>query len=165
VIAAFRAGGRLLPRVPVPFDAYLGMTRVARDRGNAEYFYTDPLGLRAYPLGFMASLFGADLSGRHPEPSRRLGLGHPRIDRGHHPLAQIHRVRPHVGPGYPRQPTSTPLSGAGPRSRPRAQVTVLPASPMQTDPAAGGRTETRDRLPVPVDLSSLPDRSVSTEGG
>jgi hypothetical protein len=44
VIAAFRAGGRLLPRVPVPFDAYLGMTRVARDRGNAEYFYTDRWG-------------------------------------------------------------------------------------------------------------------------
>ena len=30
------------------------------DPANAEYFYTDPLGLRAYPLRFMASLFGAD---------------------------------------------------------------------------------------------------------
>ncbi|MCZ2857481.1 alpha/beta fold hydrolase [Blastococcus sp. VKM Ac-2987] len=61
--AAFRVGGRLLPRVPVPFDAYLDMARVARDPADAEYFYTDPLGLRAYPLGFMASLFTADLSG------------------------------------------------------------------------------------------------------
>ncbi|MGY1708589.1 alpha/beta fold hydrolase [Geodermatophilus sp. SYSU D00758] len=63
VVTAFRVGGRLLPRVPVPFDAYLDMARVARDPANAEYFYTDPLGLRAYPLAFMASLFAADLSG------------------------------------------------------------------------------------------------------
>jgi alpha-beta hydrolase superfamily lysophospholipase len=63
VVAAFRLGGRLLPRVPVPFDAYLDMGRVARDPANAEYFYTDPLGLRAYPMSFMASLFAADLSG------------------------------------------------------------------------------------------------------
>ena len=63
VIAAYRAGGRLLPRVPVPFDAYLDMARVARDPANAEYFYTDPLGLRAYPLSFMAGLLDADLSG------------------------------------------------------------------------------------------------------
>lgn len=63
VTAAIRAAGRLLPGVPVPFDAYLDMARVARDPANAAYFYTDPLGLRAYPLRFMASLFGADLSG------------------------------------------------------------------------------------------------------
>ena len=63
VRTGFRVGGRLLPRLPVPFDAYLDIDRVARDPANAEYFYTDPLGLRAYPLGFMASLFGADLSG------------------------------------------------------------------------------------------------------
>lgn len=63
VLAATRVGGRLLPRVPVPFDAYLDMSRVARDPATAEYFYTDPLGLRAYPLRFMASLFAADLSG------------------------------------------------------------------------------------------------------
>ena len=63
VMTAFRVGGRLLPGVPVPFDAYLDMSRVARDPANAEYFYTDPLGLRSYPLRFMASLFAADLSG------------------------------------------------------------------------------------------------------
>lgn len=63
VRAGFAAGGRLLPRLPVPFDAYLDMDRVARDPDNAEYFYTDPLGLRSYPMAFMASLFAADLSG------------------------------------------------------------------------------------------------------
>jgi pimeloyl-ACP methyl ester carboxylesterase len=63
MMAAFRAGGRLLPRVPVPFGAYLDMARVTRDPVIAEYFSTDPLGLRTYPLRFMASLFGADLSG------------------------------------------------------------------------------------------------------
>lgn len=65
VRAVFAAGGRLLPRLRVPFDAYLEMDRVTRDPDNAEYFYTDPLGLRSYPLAFMASLFAADLSGLH----------------------------------------------------------------------------------------------------
>ena len=32
---------------------------------------------------------------RHPEPRRRLRLGHSGIDRGHHSLTQIDRVRPH----------------------------------------------------------------------
>ena len=55
--------GRVAPRLPVPFDAYLDIRRVCRDEADAEFFYTDPLGLRAYPLGFLASLFTADLSG------------------------------------------------------------------------------------------------------
>ncbi len=63
VLSAFRGVGRLAPRVPVPFDAYLDIKRVCRDEANADYFYTDPLGRRTYPLGFLASLFGADLSG------------------------------------------------------------------------------------------------------
>lgn len=63
VVHAFRGVGRVAPRVPVPFDAYLDIKRVCRDEANAEYFYTDPLGLRSYPLGFMATLFSADLSG------------------------------------------------------------------------------------------------------
>jgi len=57
------AAGRLAPRLPVPFDAYLDIARVCRDPRNAELFYTDPLGLRTYPMAFMASLFTADLSG------------------------------------------------------------------------------------------------------
>lgn len=61
--AGLAAGGRLLPRMPVPFDAYLDMDRVVRNPDYADYFRTDPLGLRSYPLGFMASLLAADLSG------------------------------------------------------------------------------------------------------
>lgn len=63
VTSAFRLAGRLMPRVPVPFDAYLDIRRVCRDQENVDFFYTDPLGLRSYPLGFMASLFTADLTG------------------------------------------------------------------------------------------------------
>lgn len=60
---AVRGLGRIAPRVPVPFEGYLDITRVCRDEANAEYFRTDPLGRRSYPLGFMATLIGADLSG------------------------------------------------------------------------------------------------------
>lgn len=63
VVHAFRAVGRLAPRVPVPFNVYLDIRRVCRDEANAEYFYTDPLGRRTYPLGFLATLLGAYLSG------------------------------------------------------------------------------------------------------
>jgi alpha-beta hydrolase superfamily lysophospholipase len=63
VLAAFRAGSRIAPTVPVPFGAYLDIRRVCRDEATAEYFYTDPLGRRSYPLRFLASLFTADLAG------------------------------------------------------------------------------------------------------
>ncbi|HEX6934722.1 MAG TPA: alpha/beta fold hydrolase [Streptosporangiaceae bacterium] len=63
VLAAFRAAARLAPAVPVPFGAYLDIRRVCRDESTIEYFYTDPLGRRSYPLRFMASLFTADLAG------------------------------------------------------------------------------------------------------
>ncbi len=63
VLTAFRGAARVAPSVPVPFDAYLDIRRVCRDQANAEYFYTDPLGRRSYPLAFLASLFTADLSG------------------------------------------------------------------------------------------------------
>ena len=63
VLAGFRAAARLAPSAPVPFGAYLDIGRVCRDESTAEYFYTDPLGRRSYPLGFLASLFTADLAG------------------------------------------------------------------------------------------------------
>ncbi len=63
VLGAFRAAARIAPSVPVPFGAYLDIGRVCRDKSTAEYFYTDPLGRRSYPLRFMASLFTADLAG------------------------------------------------------------------------------------------------------
>lgn len=63
VVGVIRTGGRFAPWISVPFSMYLDIGRVCRDQVNAEYFFTDPLGRRTYPLGFMASLFGADLSG------------------------------------------------------------------------------------------------------
>ena len=63
VLAAFRAAARIAPAAPVPFGAYLDIRRVCREDSTAEYFYTDPLGRRSYPLRFMASLFTADLAG------------------------------------------------------------------------------------------------------
>ena len=63
LVHAVRGAGQLAPRVPVPFDAYLDIKRVCRDEANTEYFYTDPLGRRTYPLGFLSTLFSADLSG------------------------------------------------------------------------------------------------------
>jgi alpha-beta hydrolase superfamily lysophospholipase len=56
-------GGRLLPRLPVPIEAYLDLRRVCGDRRSLERFRTDPLALQRYPLGFLAGLFTADLSG------------------------------------------------------------------------------------------------------
>ena len=63
VLAAFRAAARIAPAMPVPFGAYLDIRRVCREDSTAEYFYTDPLGRRSYPLRFLASLFTADLAG------------------------------------------------------------------------------------------------------
>jgi alpha-beta hydrolase superfamily lysophospholipase len=62
-LTAFRAAARLAPSAPVPVGAYLDIGRVTRDEAIVEYFNTDPLGRRSYPLQFMASLFTADLTG------------------------------------------------------------------------------------------------------
>jgi alpha-beta hydrolase superfamily lysophospholipase len=63
LIGGFRLAARVAPTLQVPFAAYLDIRRVCRDTTNAEYFFTDPLGLRCYPLRFVASLFTADVSG------------------------------------------------------------------------------------------------------
>ncbi|HEY0905340.1 MAG TPA: alpha/beta hydrolase, partial [Marmoricola sp.] len=55
--------GRVAPGVPVSFDLYLDIERVARDPEVAELFYTDPLGLRRYPLSLLAGMLTADLPG------------------------------------------------------------------------------------------------------
>ncbi|GAB6987744.1 alpha/beta fold hydrolase [Nocardioides pyridinolyticus] len=55
--------GKVAPALPVPFDLYLDMERVARDPEIAELFYTDPLGLRRYPLSLLAGMLAADLPG------------------------------------------------------------------------------------------------------
>lgn len=53
--------GRAAPWIPVPFDAYLDIRRVCSDTQVADQFYTDPLGLRSYPLGLLAEMMTADL--------------------------------------------------------------------------------------------------------
>lgn len=55
--------GRLAPGFPVPFGAYLDITRVSRDPDVVDRFYTDPLGLRSYPLGLLAGMLTTDLPG------------------------------------------------------------------------------------------------------
>lgn len=54
---------KVAPGAPVPFDAYLEMRRVSQDPALAEFFYTDPLGLRCYPLSLLAGMLTTDLSG------------------------------------------------------------------------------------------------------
>lgn len=54
---------RIAPGVPIPFAAYLQMRRVTPDPEIADFFYTDPIGLRTYPLGLLAGMLGADLPG------------------------------------------------------------------------------------------------------
>lgn len=60
---AIGALGRLAPSVPVPFGAYLDINRVSSDPDVTDRFYTDPLGLRSYPLGLLAGMLSADLPG------------------------------------------------------------------------------------------------------
>ena len=54
---------RAVPWLPIPFDLYLDMTRVSTDPAVAEYFHTDPLGLRSYPLQLLAGMLAEDLPG------------------------------------------------------------------------------------------------------
>ena len=54
---------RIAPGLPVPLWAYLDLDRVCGQPETRRRFLTDPLGLRAYPLGFLAELVTTDLSG------------------------------------------------------------------------------------------------------
>lgn len=63
LIGAMRAGAAVAPRLRIPIGFYLDLDRVCREAWTKEAFLTDPIGLRSYPLGFLASLFSADLSG------------------------------------------------------------------------------------------------------
>ena len=55
--------GRVAPRIPVPFDAYLDIPRVCSTPQVTDQFYTDPLGLRSYPLGLLAEMITTELPG------------------------------------------------------------------------------------------------------
>jgi alpha-beta hydrolase superfamily lysophospholipase len=63
LLTTLRLGGRIAPELPVPFWAYLDLDRVCGQPDTRRRFLTDPLSLRAYPLGFLAELLTADLSG------------------------------------------------------------------------------------------------------
>ena len=63
LLAGLRLGARIAPGLPVPYWAYLDLDRVCGQPESRRRFLTDPLGLRAYPLGFLAELLTADLSG------------------------------------------------------------------------------------------------------
>lgn len=52
----------LMPRLPVPLPLYLDPYTITPDIALLEQLAHDPIGLRSYPLGFMASLLSADLS-------------------------------------------------------------------------------------------------------
>jgi fermentation-respiration switch protein FrsA (DUF1100 family) len=63
LLAALRLAARLAPGLPVPLWAYLDLDRVCGQPETRRRFLTDPLGLRCYPLGFLAELVTADLAG------------------------------------------------------------------------------------------------------
>jgi hypothetical protein len=63
LLAALRLAARLAPELPVPVWAYLDLDRVCGQPETRRRFLTDPLGLRCYPLGFLAELVTADLAG------------------------------------------------------------------------------------------------------
>lgn len=60
---SLRLLAKVAPGLRVPFDAYLEMRRVSRDPAVEDYFYTDPLGLRSYPLGLLGGMLTNDLPG------------------------------------------------------------------------------------------------------
>ncbi len=61
-VRLLRLLARAMPRLPVPVGLYLDLGRVCREEWTLRYFFSDPIGLRSYPLAFMASLLSADIS-------------------------------------------------------------------------------------------------------
>jgi alpha-beta hydrolase superfamily lysophospholipase len=61
-VRGIRMLATLAPRLPIPFNIYLDLARVCREQWSAEQFLLDPLGLRTYPLVFLADLFTADMT-------------------------------------------------------------------------------------------------------
>ena len=63
LLAVLRLAARFAPELPVPLWAYLDLDRTCGHPETRRRFLTDPLGLRCYPLGFLAELVTADLAG------------------------------------------------------------------------------------------------------
>ena len=61
-VRSLRVLAKIAPRLPIRFNVYLDLARVCREPWTAEQFLLDPLGLRAYPLAFLADLFTTDMT-------------------------------------------------------------------------------------------------------
>ncbi|MFW6029855.1 MAG: alpha/beta hydrolase, partial [Halanaerobiales bacterium] len=54
---------KIFPGVQIPVSTYLDLEKITSNKKLIERFFYDPIGLRTYPLYFLASLFSADLKG------------------------------------------------------------------------------------------------------
>lgn len=62
-VALMKIGATLFPALPVGISMYLELRRISESEEILSQYLMDPLGLTAYPLSFMASMFSADMSG------------------------------------------------------------------------------------------------------
>jgi alpha-beta hydrolase superfamily lysophospholipase len=53
----------LFPALPVPLGVYLQLDRITESPEIKSQYLNDPIGLKSYPLTFMASMFSAELRG------------------------------------------------------------------------------------------------------
>ncbi len=56
-----RTAARLFPTLQIPMTSYLQEERVTRNEAIIRQFTEDPLSRKSYPLGYLASLFHADM--------------------------------------------------------------------------------------------------------
>ena len=63
IFAFMKFGAWAFPSLPVPITTYLELDRISRSPEVIKQYLSDPLGLTAYPLSFMASMFCAELPG------------------------------------------------------------------------------------------------------
>ena len=62
IVGGMKAATRVVPQLPIPIGLYLDDRRIFGEEWTREQYYTDPLGLKSYPLYFLASPFSADMS-------------------------------------------------------------------------------------------------------
>lgn len=62
VVDFIKWSGRVFPGLQLPMTFYLSFDRVTKSKKIKEDFYKDNYSLKSYPLYFLASLFGADMT-------------------------------------------------------------------------------------------------------
>ncbi len=62
IINVIKWSGRVFPGLQLPMTFYLSFDRVTKSEKIKEDFYNDDYSLKFYPLYFLASLFGADMT-------------------------------------------------------------------------------------------------------